>query len=87
MSGSRVRIGIAGLGRMGARHARNLALRCPGAELVAACSPVAAERAWAKMKFIPARIACGMSSRFPGGWSPERKPAETTVNGSLSGIQ
>jgi myo-inositol 2-dehydrogenase/D-chiro-inositol 1-dehydrogenase len=48
MSIPRLRIGIAGLGRMGARHARNLALRCPGAELVAACSPVAAERAWAQ---------------------------------------
>ena len=48
MSTPRIRVGIAGLGRMGARHARNLALRCPGAELVAACSPVAAERAWAQ---------------------------------------
>ncbi len=46
MSG--VRIGIAGLGRMGARHARNIATRVPGAELVAAMSPVSEERAWAE---------------------------------------
>jgi len=47
-AGNLVRIGIAGLGRMGARHARNLACRVPGADLVAACSPVADERAWAQ---------------------------------------
>jgi myo-inositol 2-dehydrogenase/D-chiro-inositol 1-dehydrogenase len=45
---SSVRIGIVGLGRMGRRHAENLALRVPGAELVAACSPVADETAWAR---------------------------------------
>jgi myo-inositol 2-dehydrogenase/D-chiro-inositol 1-dehydrogenase len=39
---------MAGLGRMGARHARNLALRIPGAELIAANSPAAGERAWAR---------------------------------------
>jgi len=43
-----VRIGIVGLGRMGRRHAENLAQRVPGAELVAACSPVAEERDWAR---------------------------------------
>jgi myo-inositol 2-dehydrogenase/D-chiro-inositol 1-dehydrogenase len=42
-----VRIGIVGLGRMGRRHAENLARRVPGAQLVAACSPSAEERAWA----------------------------------------
>lgn len=42
-----VRVGIAGLGRMGMRHAENLAMRVPGAELVAACSPLADELAWA----------------------------------------
>ena len=35
----RVRIGIVGLGRLGRRHAENLAFRAPGAELVAAASP------------------------------------------------
>ncbi|GAB7537481.1 Gfo/Idh/MocA family oxidoreductase [Burkholderia sp. 3C] len=42
-----VRIGIAGLGRLGRRHAENLARRVNGARLVAACSPVAEECAWA----------------------------------------
>jgi len=48
--GSRVRIGIVGLGRLGRRHAENLARRVPGAELVAACSPVDEERAWAQQE-------------------------------------
>jgi myo-inositol 2-dehydrogenase / D-chiro-inositol 1-dehydrogenase len=39
---------MSGLGRMGARHARNLATRVPGAELVAANSPLAEEREWAR---------------------------------------
>ncbi|HSV18459.1 MAG TPA: Gfo/Idh/MocA family oxidoreductase [Casimicrobiaceae bacterium] len=43
-----VRYGIVGLGRMGKRHAENLALRVPGAALVAACSPVAEELAYAR---------------------------------------
>ena len=43
-----LRIGIAGLGRMGRRHAENLARRVTGATLVAACSPIDEERAWAE---------------------------------------
>ncbi len=43
-----VRIGIVGLGRLGQRHARNLAWHVPGATLAAACSPVATEREWAQ---------------------------------------
>src|SRR6202171_4468090 len=39
-----VRIGIVGLGRLGQRHARNLAWHVQGATLAAACSPAAAER-------------------------------------------
>ncbi|HET9046813.1 MAG TPA: Gfo/Idh/MocA family oxidoreductase [Casimicrobiaceae bacterium] len=42
-----MRIGIAGLGRMGRHHAENLARNVPGAELVAACSPVVEELEWA----------------------------------------
>lgn len=42
-----VRIGIVGLGRLGAKHAVNLAWHVPGATLAAACTPVAAEREWA----------------------------------------
>lgn len=43
-----VRIGIAGLGRLGKRHATNLAYRVPGAVLAAACSPVEEELDWAR---------------------------------------
>ena len=43
-----VRIGIVGVGRMGRRHAENLAFRVPGAELVAACSPIGEELDWAR---------------------------------------
>ncbi|MFM0170647.1 Gfo/Idh/MocA family oxidoreductase [Paraburkholderia sediminicola] len=45
---ARVRVGVVGLGRLGKRHAENLAYRVPGASLVAACSPVEEERAWAR---------------------------------------
>ena len=43
-----VRIGIVGVGRMGRRHAENLATRVPGASLVAACSPIGEELDWAR---------------------------------------
>jgi myo-inositol 2-dehydrogenase / D-chiro-inositol 1-dehydrogenase len=43
-----VRCGIVGLGRLGRRHAENLAWHVPGARLVAACSPVPEERDWAR---------------------------------------
>jgi myo-inositol 2-dehydrogenase/D-chiro-inositol 1-dehydrogenase len=45
---SAVRYGIVGLGRMGRRHAENLARRVPGAALVAACSTVPEELAYAR---------------------------------------
>ena len=48
MSAPPLRIGIAGLGRMGRHHASNLAHRVLGAELVAGCSPLADELAWAR---------------------------------------
>lgn len=38
-----VRFGIAGLGRLGYRHAENIAFRTPGAELAAVCSVVPPE--------------------------------------------
>jgi len=40
---SPLRVGIAGLGRLGRRHAENLAFRTRNCALVAACSPIAAE--------------------------------------------
>jgi myo-inositol 2-dehydrogenase/D-chiro-inositol 1-dehydrogenase len=43
-----VRIGIAGLGRLGKRHAANLANLVNGAELAAACSIVGDELEWAR---------------------------------------
>ena len=43
-----LKIGIAGLGRLGKRHAEQLARHTPGACLVAACSPVDSELAWAR---------------------------------------
>lgn len=47
MGGRSLHAGIVGLGRMGRRHAENLAQRVAGVELVAACSPAEDERAWA----------------------------------------
>ena len=43
-----IRYGIVGMGRMGKRHAENLAWRVPGAALVAGCSTVGEELAWAR---------------------------------------
>ena len=43
-----LQVGIAGLGRLGRRHAAMLGRQVAGAELVAACSPVADELAWAR---------------------------------------
>ncbi len=43
-----LRIGLAGLGRLGQRYAENLARAVPRAELAAVCSPVESERAWAR---------------------------------------
>jgi len=51
-----LRVGIAGLGRMGQRHARTLAQRTRGAELVAACGPTADERAWAQRELGVATV-------------------------------
>ena len=47
MTAPNAKVGIVGLGRLGKRHAENLTFRVPGAEVVAACSPDADERAWA----------------------------------------
>lgn len=50
-----VRIGIVGLGRLGKRHATNLKNQVGGANLVAACSIVPDELAWAKEQLGVAR--------------------------------
>ncbi|KAJ5599597.1 hypothetical protein N7450_000664 [Penicillium hetheringtonii] len=53
MSARRMKIGCAGLGRMGKRHALNFLERTPRAELVAASSPDPAELEWAKTHLVP----------------------------------
>jgi myo-inositol 2-dehydrogenase/D-chiro-inositol 1-dehydrogenase len=45
---NKVRVGIAGLGRLGKSHAANLAFKVKNAELVAACSVVPEEHSWAR---------------------------------------
>ncbi|WGS48794.1 Gfo/Idh/MocA family oxidoreductase [Paraburkholderia sp. D15] len=52
----KLRLGVVGLGRLGKRHAENLAYRVPGASLVAACSPVEEERAWARENLPAPRL-------------------------------
>ncbi|CAD6561079.1 scyllo-inositol 2-dehydrogenase (NAD(+)) [Paraburkholderia hiiakae] len=51
-----LRVGVAGLGRLGRRHAQNLAYRVPGATLAAACSPLDADLAWAREALPNARL-------------------------------
>ena len=46
----KLRIGIAGLGRLGKVHANNIAYKIPNAELVAACSIMPAELEYAKQE-------------------------------------
>jgi myo-inositol 2-dehydrogenase/D-chiro-inositol 1-dehydrogenase len=48
-----LRVGIAGLGRLGMRHAENLVQRISEVELLAACSPVESERAAAAALGVP----------------------------------
>lgn len=52
----RLRVGIAGLGRLGKRHAEALAFRTRHVELVAACSPVEAERDLARTELGVERL-------------------------------
>lgn len=47
-SNRRLRTAVVGLGRLGMRHAGNLARRTPEVEVIAACSPVDGERAAAQ---------------------------------------
>ncbi|KAJ5501262.1 Oxidoreductase N-terminal [Penicillium expansum] len=53
MTAQRLKIGCAGLGRMGKRHALNFLERTPRAELVAASSPDPVELEWAKIHLEP----------------------------------
>lgn len=58
MNNSRLRVGVAGLGRMGRRHAENLSCRVPNAELVAASDTSEDALAWAERHL-------GVVQRFP----------------------
>ncbi|SCN94285.1 probable NAD binding Rossmann fold oxidoreductase [Fusarium fujikuroi] len=49
MASPKLQVAVAGLGRMGARHALNFHNRTPRAELVAAFTPVQKEADWAKV--------------------------------------
>jgi myo-inositol 2-dehydrogenase / D-chiro-inositol 1-dehydrogenase len=51
-----LRVGVAGLGRLGRRHAQNLAYRVPGATLAAACSPLDEDLVWAREALPAARL-------------------------------
>ena len=53
MAPSKLQVGIAGLGRMGARHALNFLNRTPRAELVAASTPDDNEIQWARKHLQP----------------------------------
>ncbi|PWY73693.1 NAD(P)-binding protein [Aspergillus heteromorphus CBS 117.55] len=53
MSARKLKVGCAGLGRMGKRHALNFLQRTPRAELVAASSPDDTELEWAKVHLAP----------------------------------
>lgn len=53
MSAIKLKVGAAGLGRMGARHALNFLNRSPRSELVAAFSPDPKEIAWARVHLEP----------------------------------
>jgi myo-inositol 2-dehydrogenase/D-chiro-inositol 1-dehydrogenase len=53
MAPQRLKIGAAGLGRMGKRHAINFLNRTPRAELVAAFTPDPEELQWAKINLEP----------------------------------
>ncbi|KAK9452690.1 hypothetical protein V1511DRAFT_134231 [Dipodascopsis uninucleata] len=53
MSVRRLKVGCAGLGRMGQRHALNFLYRTPRAQLVAVFTPDAREQSWAQENLVP----------------------------------
>ncbi|KAJ4370358.1 hypothetical protein N0V83_004876 [Neocucurbitaria cava] len=53
MSPKRLQVAVAGLGRMGARHALNVLNKTPRAELIAAFSPDQKELQWSKQHLEP----------------------------------
>ncbi|KAF6841053.1 myo-inositol 2-dehydrogenase [Colletotrichum musicola] len=57
MSTRKLQVGVAGLGRMGKRHALNFHQNAPRATLVAVSSPDAEERKWATENLAPHGVA------------------------------
>lgn len=57
MAPRKLQVGVAGLGRMGKRHALNFFQAVPRADLVAVSSPDAAERQWALEHLGPSGVA------------------------------
>ncbi|KAM4062699.1 oxidoreductase family, NAD-binding rossmann fold domain-containing protein [Hirsutella rhossiliensis] len=57
MAAAKLKIGVAGLGRMGKRHALNFFQSVPRADLVAVSTPDAQEREWAKEQLAPSGVA------------------------------
>lgn len=57
MTSAKLKIGVAGLGRMGKRHALNFSQTVPRADLVAVSTPDAQEREWAKEELGPSGVA------------------------------
>lgn len=53
MAISKLKVAVAGLGRMGKRHAMHLLARTPRAELIAAFTPDEAELAWGRANLEP----------------------------------
>lgn len=51
MASPKLKVAIAGLGRMGARHARHFYALTPRADVIAVSSPVQDELDWAKKEF------------------------------------
>lgn len=56
MPPQKLKIGVAGLGRMGKRHALNFFQSVPRAELVAVSTPDAQEREWAEEHLAPSGV-------------------------------
>ena len=56
MSPRRLKVGIAGLGRMGARHALHFLNRTPRAELIAISTPTELELEWARTHLAPSGV-------------------------------
>jgi myo-inositol 2-dehydrogenase/D-chiro-inositol 1-dehydrogenase len=56
MAPKKLQVGVAGLGRMGKRHALNFFQNVPSAELVAVSTPDPAEREWAQEHLVPSGV-------------------------------